>query len=96
MGHNEGLRERRANAEAVQRSFAALSERALPIMNGHKSSLSSVGTNDTSGTDADTAARSTDSPEQVYRSVPRSSQVPPETRSSSEPRHPSNVRNILN
>lgn len=98
MGQNEELRERRANAEAAhRRSLALLSERILPVVNGHKSSLSSVDTNESSGTDTDAASHSASSPEQAYyRVTPRTSQASVEGRSLSEPRRTSNVRNILN
>lgn len=98
MGHNEELRERRAKAEeANQRALAALSERTLPIMEGHKSSLSSVGTNETSGTDLDLAAASNDLVNQAYyRPVARSSQLPTDNRASTEARRSPKVSNIIN
>lgn len=97
MGHDEGLRERRANAEAaMQRSFLTISEKTLPIVNGHKASLSSVATNETSSTDADLTAHSNEPYVCACCSVSRSSRIPTETRASSEPRNMSDVRNILN
>lgn len=83
--------------EANRRALALSSERTLPMMDGHKSSLSSVGTNETSGTDLDLAAVSNGSPSQAcYRPVPRSSQMPSDNQTSTEARRSPKVSNIIN
>lgn len=96
MGQNEELRVARSKAdEANRRSVTSLCERN--IVNGHKSSLSSVGTNEAATTDSDSTSRATESPEQPHLRLPnQDNKSRHNVRSLSESRVSSAVHDLLN
>lgn len=103
MGQNEELRESRARADEESRRFAmSLSEKSVPIVNGHKSSQSSLALGDQNNGDGESTDRSTESPEQVHpRLRSRTEPTQPEGRLSSDsrtspPRPLSGVHQLLN